>query len=104
MVWLRKVGFKADRWHHVVLNLRNLDTGKKDALATLHVDGKPVGEVKDRALAMAWDVDKAGIYVAVNYIGLLDELAVFDRELSADEVKLLHATPGLLAKLKKRRK
>jgi hypothetical protein len=49
-------------------------------------------------------VDRAGIYVAVNYIGLLDELAVFDRELTATEVKLLHDTPGLLARLKKGRK
>jgi hypothetical protein len=101
MVWLRKVPFKADEWHHVVLTWRNFDTGKEDAVATLYVDGKKIGEVKDRAIAMDWDVGKAGIYVAVNYVGLLDEFAVFGRELSAKEVALLHAEPGLLAKLKK---
>jgi len=103
MVWVRKVGFKADDWHHVVLTWKNLDTGKTDAVATLYVDGKKIGEVKDRAIAMDWDVEKAGIYVAINYIGLLDEFAIFNRELSAEQVKLLHDEPGLLAKLKKKK-
>jgi hypothetical protein len=104
MVWMRKVGFTADRWHHVALTWRNLDTGKKTAEATLFIDGKRIGAVKDRALAMAWDVDRAGIYIAVNYIGLLDELALFNRELTGEDVKELHAKPGLLAGLKKGRK
>jgi hypothetical protein len=50
---------------------------------------------------MDWDLDKAGIYVAVNYIGLLDELALFNRPLSAAEVAHMHKNPGLLAPLKK---
>src|SRR5262245_39220909 len=71
MVWLRKVDFKADDWHHVALTWKNFDTGKDDAAATLYVDGKKIGEVTDRAIAMAWDVEKAGIYVAINFIGLI---------------------------------
>ena len=102
MVWLRKVDFKADDWHHVALTWKNFDTGKDDAVATLYVDGKKIGDVKDRAIAMDWDVEKAGIYVAVNYVGLIDEFAIFDRELSAEQVKLLYEEPGLLAKSKKK--
>src|SRR5262245_35713390 len=103
MVWLRKVAFEAGDWHHVALTWKNFDTGKADAVATLYVDGKKIGDVKDRAIAMDWDVEKAGIYVAINYIGLLDEFAIFNRELSAEQVKLLHDEPGLLAKLKKKK-
>jgi hypothetical protein len=102
MVRVPKVGFKADDWHHVVLSWRNFDTGKKDALATLWIDGKRIGQVKDRELAMRWDLDRAGIYIAVNYIGLLDEFAVFNRELGEAEVQMLHRKPGALAALKKR--
>ena len=100
MVWVRKPGFASSDWHHVVLTWRNLDTGKADAVVTLYIDGKPIGAVKDRPLAMQWDVDRAGVYVAINFIGLLDELALYKRELTADEVKLLHAKPGLLTGLK----
>src|SRR5262245_3071556 len=101
MVRVPKGGWKAGDWHHVVLSWKNFDTGKDDALSALYSDGKLIGEVKDRALAMDWDMDKAGIYVAVNYIGLLDELALFNRALTAEEVALLHRQPGLLAQLKK---
>jgi hypothetical protein len=101
MVRVPKIGFKAGAWHHIVLSWSNFDTGKKNALAALYIDGKRIGDVKNRAIAMDWDVEKAGIYTAVGYTGLLDEMALFNRALTADEVTLLHKTPGLLSGLKK---
>jgi hypothetical protein len=92
-----RIDFKEDAWRHVVLNWRNLDTGKPDAHAALYVDGKKVGELKDVALAMDWDMEKVGIYVGVNYIGLMDELAIFGRALTAGEIDQLRKTPGLLS-------
>jgi len=100
MVRVPRIGWKADDWHHVVLTFENLDTGKANARTALYIDGKLIGEVKDREIAMGWDIDKAGIYFSINYIGLLDEFALFDRALTPEEVKALHATPGLLAELK----
>ncbi|MBI2803838.1 MAG: hypothetical protein HYX68_02510 [Planctomycetes bacterium] len=101
MVRVPKVAFKQGEWHHVVIMWKNFDTGKKNAHATLFIDGKKIGDVKDRAIAMDWDVEKAGIYIAVNYIGLIDELALFNRPLTGAEVNLLHENPGLLTALKK---
>jgi hypothetical protein len=101
MVRVPKIDWKASDWHHVVLSWQNLDTGKDDAESVLYIDGKRIGAVTDRAIAMAWDMDKAGIYIAVNYIGLLDELGLFSRPLTAPEVHLLYTQPGLLAPLKK---
>src|SRR5437764_12562419 len=90
MAPVKAIGFKAGEWHHVVLTWNNLDTGKKDARADLYIDGKHRGTVKDRELAMQWAIDKTGVYVAVNFIGLLDEFALFDRPLTAAEVERLH--------------
>jgi hypothetical protein len=101
MVRVPKVGFKVGAWHHIVLSWSNFDTGKKDARATLYIDGKQIGDVKNRAIAMDWDIEKAGIYTAVGYTGLLDEMALFNRALTAEDVTLLHKTPGLLSGLKK---
>src|SRR5262245_16926349 len=101
MVRLPGVAYRAGEWHHVVVSWKNFDTGKADAHADLYIDGKFIGAVKDRELAMDWDLDKAGIYVAVNYIGLLDELATFSRPLTPDEVTSLHRQPGILAPLRK---
>lgn len=100
MVWLKQVPFKQGEWRHVVLSWKNFDTGKKDAVSQLWIDGKLIGEIKDRAISMKWDVDKAGIYVAVGYIGMLDELAVFNRSLTEAEIRDLHKNPGRLASLK----
>ena len=101
MVRVPGVGWKADDWHHVALTFKNLDTGKADAVTALYIDGKLIGEVKDRAIAMGWDIEKAGIYLSINYIGLIDELALFNKALSAEEVSLLHKKPDLLTPLKK---
>jgi hypothetical protein len=101
MVRVPKVGWKATDWHHVVVTWENLDTGKDNAVTSLYIDGKLIGRVKDRAIAMGWDIENAGIYLAINYIGLIDEFAVFDRPLSAAEVVALQKKPGMLAELKK---
>jgi hypothetical protein len=98
LVRLPGVAFKAGEWHHLVLSWSNLDSGRADAEAILYVDGVRIGAIARRPLAMQWDLDKAGIYVAVNYIGLLDEFATFRRPLTGAEVELLHRQPGLLAK------
>ncbi|HYH68027.1 MAG TPA: LamG-like jellyroll fold domain-containing protein [Urbifossiella sp.] len=96
MVRVPRVAWTGTDWHHVVLSWSGFDTGKADAVSQLYIDGKLIGEVRDRAIAMKWDVDRTGVYVAVNYVGLMDELALFRRPLTADEVKQLHQRPGLL--------
>jgi len=101
MVRVPKVGFKSGDWHHIVLSWKNFDTGKPDAVSQFWVDGKLIGEVKDRAIAMDWGIEKAGIFFSINYIGLLDEMAIFNRPLTAEEIALLQKKPGVLQPLKK---
>lgn len=100
IVRLRRVPFESGRWHHVVLSWDHFDSGKANAQARLYVDGRLIGEVKDRELAMKWDVEKAGIYFAVNYIGLFDELVLFDRGLAEDEIAQLYKDPAWLNRRK----
>ncbi len=100
---VKAIGFKTGEWHHVVIAWNNFDTGKKNSLSKLYIDGKPIGVVSNHDLHMDWDLDKTGIYIAINYIGLFDEFAVFNRELTAHEVARLHQQPGLLSGLKGRK-
>jgi hypothetical protein len=95
LIVVKQIGFQNGQWHHVAFTWRDFDTGKPNAHVTLYLDGKPAGELADREIAMRWDLDKTGIYVAVNYIGLLDELALFRRELTAEEIALLYRQPNL---------
>jgi hypothetical protein len=102
LVRVPAVGFKSGEWHHVVLSWRNFDTGRADAAAGLYIDGKFNRGMMDATIAMDWDIEKTGIYVAVNYLGLLDELAVYHRMLTDSEIAALYADPGMLAGLKKK--
>jgi hypothetical protein len=89
LVTVKEIGFKQGEWNHVVMSWQNFDTGKPNAEAALFINGKRMGAIQNRPLAMRWDMEQTGIYVAVNYIGLLDELAIFNRPLSAEEVGAL---------------
>lgn len=100
LVPLKSAGFKAGEWHHLAIAWRNFDTGHENAESILYVDSKRIGSLHDRAIAMRWDPARTGIYVAVNFIGLLDEFALFNRPLTAGEIERLHAAPGLLSDLK----
>ena len=101
LVVVKRVGFGVDAWHHVAFTWNNFDTGRADAEAALYIDGVFQGALKNREIAMDWDLEKAGIYFAVGYIGLLDELAVFNRPLSVEEIQRLHRELGLLGGVKK---
>jgi hypothetical protein len=97
LVVVSPVGFKETDWHHVLFTWSGFDSSQGDAEAVLYVDGKMQGKIEGRNVTMAWDVSRAGIYVAVNYIGLLDELAIFNRRLSGEEISQLASDPAALA-------
>jgi hypothetical protein len=100
LVKVAKIDFEVGTWRHVVLNWRNFDTGRADGYAALYLDGKRQGALENRELAMDWSMEEAGLYTAVNYIGLLDELALFGRELTEGEIRQLHDKPDVLAPLR----
>jgi hypothetical protein len=104
MVWVDKPGLKVGEWRHIAMVWNNFDTGRTDARAALYIDGKLMGEIKDKdyPISMDWNLDKAGIYIAVSYIGLIDEFALFKRALTEDDIRLLRTQPAVLSTLKRR--
>ena len=97
LVVVSPVGFKETDWHHVLFTWSDFDSAAEDAQAVLYIDGNKQGEIGGRNITMDWDGSRTGIYVAVNYIGLLDELAVFNRRLSEEEISRLATDPAALA-------
>ncbi|MCA9068145.1 MAG: hypothetical protein KDA84_04445, partial [Planctomycetaceae bacterium] len=96
IVRLPRVGFQAGEWHHLVVSWDHFETGKNDAIAQFFVDGKLIGELKNHDIAMRWEIEKTGIYLAVNFIGFMDEVAIFRRRLSHPEIKYLYDNPQYL--------
>jgi len=86
--------FAGDRWTHVVFTFEHFNTGRSDGLARLYLDGRPAGDITAREQTFTWNADARVITLGLNYVGLLDELSVFNRALTADEVWVLHGLPS----------
>jgi len=102
LVVVSPVGFKETDWHHILFVWTGFDTERENAQATLYIDGVPQGSIGGRGITMDWNLTKTGIYVAVAYIGLMDELAILDRALNSDEITHLAAEPEVLTALAQR--
>jgi hypothetical protein len=81
--------FARERWTNVVVTWSGLGGG--NGSASLYLDGKPVSTASGIGEAFEWDPAKVAIRLGVNYVGLMDEVVVFDRALNAREVASLSA-------------
>ncbi len=78
--------FTKGKWTHVVFTWESFNTGRADGVARLYLDGQPRGEIAGRQQTFTWDAAQSKITLGLNYIGLMDDLAIFNRRLTADEV------------------
>jgi hypothetical protein len=91
LVSVERPPFAKGKWTHIVFTFENFNTGKANGVATLYLDGQKQGHLSPRVQTFTWDVDKTAIMLGLSYIGLWDELSVFNRALTAEEVKDLNA-------------
>lgn len=84
--------FSGEAWTHVAIAWSHVGTA--GGRATLYLNGASQGSSAGIAEAVGWDMANASIRLGVNYVGMFDDLAVFDRELRADEVAEVYALEG----------
>jgi hypothetical protein len=85
--------FRREEWHQVVFTCENFNTGKPDGRVALYIDGQPTGRLSERQHTYSWNADDAVMMLGLGYTGWMDDLAVFDRALTADEVLALNRLP-----------
>ena len=89
MVTVTKPGFTRELWKHVAFTYRGINAAdNQPATTTLYLDGKSMGSLQ-QPQKFTWDPKKAAIMLGLDYIGDLDELMIFDRDLSNDEIGIL---------------
>lgn len=96
MVPVHKPPFSRERWTHVVFTFSNINSGKKNSVGKLYLDGKPQGSFGDREHVFNWDVSKSALTLGLNYVGDFDDLAVFNRVLTDAEVQRIHRSDNPL--------
>ena len=94
MVTVKNPGFSREAWKHVAFTFQGINVAdNQPATSTLYLDGKLMGSLQ-QPLKFSWDLKKAAILLGLEYIGDLDELMIFDRALSTDEIGILQLDPA----------
>lgn len=91
---IAKPPFASGKWTHVLFTFANVNSGKPNGQGKLYLDGKPVAGIRDRTLTFTWEQSQAAMMLGLSYIGLFDDLAVFDRALTDEEVKVIYGLEG----------
>jgi len=93
--------FSGTRWTHVAFTWERFNTGRPDGQAVLFLDGVQVGVLRGRTQTFTWDPAETRMVLGVGYVGWLDELAVFDRPLAAEEIQAVRRLPRGIASLRR---
>ncbi len=92
--------FATGQWTHVVITYAGLNT-ESGGVANLYLDGERLLHASDGIdEPFTWDPGRAAIRLGVNYVGLYDDLSLFNRALTAQEVRALHVLDGGVAALR----
>ncbi|MBT5925928.1 MAG: LamG domain-containing protein [Verrucomicrobia bacterium] len=89
--------FGKDQWTHVLFTWSNYNSGDKEGVAKLYLNGELKGEISGWSQTFTWKSEETiKLYLGLNYIGLLDEVSCFDRVLTSQEIKWYFLHPGEL--------
>lgn len=94
LIAVEKPPFGRGKWTHVLFTFDRFNTGKPDGEVRLYLDGRPSGSLGPRQQTLTWDPGQTTIALGLGYIGLLDDLSIFNRVLVDDEIRVLHALEG----------
>ncbi len=81
--------FSRNHWSHVAMTFSGFNNPGEDGVAKLYIDGELHDTLTGWEQIYTWDLEKAQIRLGVNYVGALDELSCFNRELTPTEIKRL---------------
>lgn len=84
LVIVKNPPFARGRWTHVAVTYSKLGSGAGEA--KLYLDGKLQGTSSTVKEPFSWEAGKASIRLGLNYTGLLDEIAIYSRPLTAAEI------------------
>ena len=76
--------FAQGKWTHVLINFNHLNTN--DGTANLFLDGKLAGTRSGIIDPFTWDYKKSNILLGLSYIGLMDEISIYNRPLTNNEI------------------
>jgi hypothetical protein len=81
--------FGRGKWTHIVFTFSGLNAAQPGE-AKLYLNGQLQGTAGPIREKFAWNVSQSTIRLGLNYTGLFDDLSIFQRALTAQEVQTLY--------------
>jgi hypothetical protein len=101
MVQVAKPPFMRDTWTHVVFTLSQVNSKTAKPSASLYLNGKLQGRIENWDLTLGWDPASVALVLGASYVGYQDDLAVFNKALSDEQVTELFKLEGGVTSLLK---
>ncbi len=99
LIVVERPPFGGDRWTHVVITWDRFNTGQANGIARLYLNGQLAGQMAGWTQTYTWNLRETRIMLGLSYTGLMDDLSIFNRALSAEEVGTLNRLPRGVAGL-----
>ncbi len=99
MVQVSGPHFSKDKWTNVVFTLANINDKAEKPVGKMYINSRLQGSIENWDLSFAWDPSKVMLVLGSAYVGFQDELAVFNRALTDNEIKTLYELPRGIAEL-----
>ncbi len=80
--------FSSNAWTHILINFQHLNTINGEA--SLYMNGELKATRTAIESPFSWELSQSNIYLGLSYIGLMDELSIYNRNLSNEEIKTLY--------------
>jgi len=90
MVQVERPPFSREAWTHVAFALENINDKSKPPVGRLYLNGDLQGEIENWDLTFGLDPSRVLLVLGAAYVGHMDDLAVFNRVLTAAEVKRIY--------------
>ena len=91
-VEVKNLPFSKTEWTHIAITYQSL--GSDQSSHTLYLNGEKMGTVSDINEPFTWELDNANIYLGLGFIGSMDEVAIFNRPLTDEEIVAVYQLEG----------
>ena len=80
--------FAKGTWTHILINFSGLNTD--NGTASLYMNGELKGTRANITDPFTWELEKSNIFLGLSYIGLFDELSIYNRNLTDEEISTIY--------------
>lgn len=91
MVIVEDLPFNRNEWTHIALSFQNFNTNQNNGLVECYINGEKIGVLKGQEQTFTWNPEEVAIWLGYNYRGYFDELSIFNRDLSDEEIKQIYS-------------